>query len=238
MIPVAAPGGEYSVLLTKVGELDASHYVDPQGEQVLTVDHINTTCTGSRPFGAGESKFSGSAGAPFRVSLNEHIQSYVKDHFAQGTATVYALTEGSAVTLTVCIGATKTSPRNFWSGRWRSTWTAVIHPGRASDVTLKGSIKVQAHFYEEGNVQLAGDTEKTAQVSGVGADAAASAAAIAAAITKMEDEYQNGLETVFLNLKAFQSLRRKLPIHAEKFNWDQVGQHRIASQLQQGGGKK
>lgn len=37
------------------------------------------------------------------------------------------------------------------NGRWRSTWTVSLGGG---SVELKGVLKVQVHYYEDGNVQL------------------------------------------------------------------------------------
>ncbi|MPC27750.1 F-actin-capping protein subunit alpha [Portunus trituberculatus] len=37
------------------------------------------------------------------------------------------------------------------NGRWRSTWTVTLGGG---SVELKGVLKVQVHYYEDGNVHL------------------------------------------------------------------------------------
>jgi len=41
------------------------------------------------------------------------------------------------------------------NGRWRSQWTVSFDPTATSEsVELKGVVKVQVHYYEDGNVQL------------------------------------------------------------------------------------
>jgi hypothetical protein len=67
--------------------------------------------------------------------------------------------------------------RNVWSkfgichfrnGRWRSQWTVSFDPSSTSEnVDLKGVVKVQVHYYEDGNVQLVSskDVKQTIQVT-------------------------------------------------------------------------
>jgi len=39
LIPVDIPGKEHKVILSKYGEVDAAHYLDPISNSILTVDH-------------------------------------------------------------------------------------------------------------------------------------------------------------------------------------------------------
>eukprot|EP00162_Nutomonas_longa_P006453 comp17005_c0_seq1/m.27953 comp17005_c0_seq1/g.27953 ORF comp17005_c0_seq1/g.27953 comp17005_c0_seq1/m.27953 type:complete len:279 (-) comp17005_c0_seq1:102-938(-) len=218
MVSVTAPGSDHSILLTKYGEIDSTHYVDPISNVVVTVDHLTCSATGTR--GLTESKFLVSQES-VKKDLNDLVGSYVKDHFAQGSCgVVYATNEGGNVVMTVCIAGTKTSPRNFWSGRWRSVWSFTLGSNE-----LKGNIKIVGHYYEEGNVQLNTSVDKHSSV------ASSSPNDIFEAIVKLENSYQNAIENIYVNMKAFQSLRRKLPIHAEKFNWDNLAAHRVAKDL-------
>ncbi len=41
---------------------------------------------------------------------------------------------------------------DFRNGRWRSIWTVNLLDGGQAEIT--GVLKVQVHYYEDGNVQL------------------------------------------------------------------------------------
>lgn len=43
--------------------------------------------------------------------------------------------------------ASKYNPSNFWSGRWRSKYEVDL-----DKKTVRGSIQISVHYYEQGNV--------------------------------------------------------------------------------------
>ena len=45
---------------------------------------------------------------------------------------------------------------NYRNGRWRSVWTVQLESGRAE---VSGLLKVQVHYYEDGNIQLVSSKE-------------------------------------------------------------------------------
>lgn len=115
-----------------------------------------------------------------------------------------------------------TYPRN---GRWRSLY--IFDPSSAS---LEGSVKVDVHYYEDGNVRLL--TNKPVSVSipsGTGSG-------IAKEIGSVERKYQEELNRGFTNLSegAFKGLRRQLPVTRQKIEWDKVASYRLGQDI--GGG--
>jgi capping protein (actin filament) muscle Z-line, alpha len=115
--------------------------------------------------------------------------------------------------------ANKYSPNNYWNGRWRASY--IFDPSSGS---LEGDIKVDVHYYEDGNVRLLTKKEVSASVS-----SSASGTEIVKAIAAAERKYQEELNRGFTNLSegAFRSLRRQLPVTRQKIEWTKVTSYRI-----------
>ena len=86
-----------------------------------------------------------------------------------------------------------------------------------------GTIKVDVHYYEDGNVRLL--TTKPVQASLT----SGSAAEIVKSIAGIERKYQEELNRAFgaLSEGAFKTLRRQLPITRQKIDWDKIGGYRL-----------
>jgi capping protein alpha len=121
--------------------------------------------------------------------------------------------------IAILLVANKYSPNNFWNGRWRSSY--IFDPLASS---LSGTIKVDVHYYEDGNVRLLTDKAVEASVS-----SSATGAEILKAIAVAERKYQEELNRGFTNLSegAFKSLRRQLPVTRQKIEWSKVTSYRI-----------
>jgi capping protein alpha len=121
--------------------------------------------------------------------------------------------------------ANKYSPSNFWNGRWRSIY--LYDPARAD---LTGSIHVNVHYYEDGNVALT--TAKPVSMASAGS----SASEIIRKIAGVEKAYQEELNRAFvaMNEQSFKALRRQLPVTRQKVEWEKVGGYRLGSDLRGG----
>jgi hypothetical protein len=115
-----------------------------------------------------------------------------------------------------------TSTRN---GRWRSLY--IFSPSSSS---LTGSLKVDVHYYEDGNVRLL--TNKPVSLS----VPSSTASSIVREISLAEKKYQEELNKGFTNLSegAFKGLRRQLPITRQKVEWDKIAGYRLGQDI--GGG--
>lgn len=115
------------------------------------------------------------------------------------------------------------------NGRWRSLY--IFDPAADS---LEGSIKVDVHYYEDGNVRLLTNKPVTASIaSGTGSG-------IAKEISTTEKKYQEELNRGFVSLSegAFKGLRRQLPVTRQKIEWDKVTGYRLGQDIGGGSSKR
>jgi len=219
MLQVQSPGGSHKVLITKQGEVAGGEFLDPRGNKVLSFDHLRQEVTGSRAI-AGELD---REVEPYRSAFDDAISHYVAEHYLNGTATVYGKKEGRSFVITICISSAKFNPNNFWNGRWRAVWTCKFAPGSGA-VEVSGKLKVNVHYYEDGNVQLTTETPKAINVTGGGNDARGVAEATAKAIEKCEQDFHSKLENSYNTMgdTTFKALRRVLPITRSKIDWQNI----------------
>ena len=161
-----------------------------------------------------------SSNADLIRSLQKSFAKTAAEHFPTSTVGIYPSSDDSNVA--VLLVANKYSPQNFWNGRWRSTYTLSSSGG------LSGSIKVDVHYYEDGNVRMS--TSKAVEVAN-----ASGADAVVREIAKAENKFQEELNRAFVQLAegSFKGLRRQLPVTRQRVEWEKIGGYRVslASQM-------
>jgi len=225
LLEVSSPAGGHKVLITKEGEVNNGEYVDPKGNCVLQFDHIRQEVTGQRSPSGNEIDRSVE---DYRSAIEAELEKYCKQHYQSGAVTVYGKKEGGGQSITICLSSFKFNSANFWNGRWRSQWTAKISGGK---VDLTGRLRVNVHYYEDGNVQLTTDTPRKANVGG--GNPQTTAANIAATIKKVEQDFHQKLEISYATLSdtTFKALRRILPITRTKVEWPKIQTYRMGNEL-------
>lgn len=151
-------------------------------------------------------------------SLLKAFSAAASEHFPSSTVGVYPTDSDS--TIAIVLVANKYSPQNFWNGRWRSTY--LLDP---SSNALRGTVKVDVHYYEDGNVRMS--TNKKVDVSsGTG-----SADGIVREIAKAENKFQEELNRAFGALAegSFKALRRQLPVTRQRVEWEKIGGYRVSA---------
>jgi capping protein alpha len=98
---------------------------------------------------------------------------------------------------------------------------------------LTGTIKVNVHYYEDGNVALT--TTKKINIENAGS----TGVEIVRKLAQAERAYQEELNRAFvgMNEQSFKSLRRQLPVTRQKVEWDKVGGYRLGSDIRGGAGR-
>lgn len=148
------------------------------------------------------------------------MNKYVDEHFPSTSG--FGVFPQPDETIAVVIVDSKYSPKNYWNGRWRSWYLLDPNSGRVS-----GSIEVDVHYFEDGNVRL-----KTRKEIGIvlPSNAANDPLELVAKIATAESKYQDEVNHSFINLNegSFKALRRQLPVTRSKMNWGQaLGNYRL-----------
>lgn len=86
------------------------------------------------------------------------------------------------------------------------------------------TIKVDVHYYEDGNVRMT--TSKKAEISST----SGGAEAIVREIVKLENAFQEQLNRAFGTLAegSFKALRRQLPVTRQRVEWEKIGGYRVS----------
>ncbi|KAK2075119.1 hypothetical protein P8C59_009271 [Phyllachora maydis] len=216
-IATKLPGGSRSVIVSSHSSLGGGRYYDAASSLSFEFDHINQTAS------AVQSHVLEGPLVDLVKSTCKALDPYVQEHFPNAAHGVYPVENDSKIA--IIIVGTKYSPKNYWNGRWRSLF--VFDPSTGS---LEGSVKVDVHYYEDGNVRLLTDKNATASLS------SGSGAGIVKEIANLEKKYQEEVNKGFTSLSdgAFKNLRRQLPVTRQKMEWDKVAGYRVGQDI--GGG--
>jgi capping protein alpha len=160
----------------------------------------------------------------YRKSLVKSLSTHTTEHYPKSSSGVYAIEDDTQLALVTV--ANKYSPSNYWNGRWRSSY--IYNPSNGS---LTGAIKVDVHYYEDGNVRLLTNKDVSITVAG------GSAGEVVKQIASAERKYQEDLNKAFSSLSegAFKALRRQLPVTRQKVEWEKISAYRLGQDI--GGGR-
>jgi len=214
---VKLPGSSQYVIVSSHNSLGNGRYFDVESSSSFAFDHTTQKASGV------QSHVLESSHSALVNSIIKSLGTHVKEHYPNASYGVYPIEDDSKIAILVV--ANKYSPNNFWNGRWRSLY--IYSPSSSS---LSGSMKVDVHYYEDGNVRLLTTKPISASIS------SGSASTIVREIIVAEKKYQEELNKGFNNLSegAFKGLRRQLPITRQKIEWDKIAGCRLGQDI--GGG--
>ncbi|KAK8014543.1 subunits of heterodimeric actin filament capping protein Capz [Apiospora arundinis] len=214
---VKLPGSTQPVIVSSHSSLGDGRYFDVESSTSFQYDHATQKASGAQSYVLE------GAQAELTKSTLKSLAPYVKEHFPNAACGVYPIENDSKVA--IIIVANKYSPNNFWNGRWRSLY--IFDP---SSGALEGSLKVDVHYYEDGNVRLLTSKPIATSIPG------GTGAGIVKEMGNAEKKYQEELNRGFTSLSegAFKALRRQLPVTRQKIEWDKVASYRVGQDI--GGG--
>ncbi|TGZ84414.1 F-actin capping protein alpha subunit [Ascodesmis nigricans] len=220
LVSVVLPGGSQRVIVSEYNELPDGRYFDVESQSSWAFDHVTQKASAVQTYTL-ESKH-----ADIIKSAVRSLSTHLSEHYpALPSSGIYPSTDDS--TIAVVIVGNKYSPSNFWNGRWRSFFQ--FDPSNGS---LTGTIKVDVHYYEDGNVRLLTKKSVEAQLG-----SGASGAELVKAVAAEEKKYQEELNREFVKLAegTFKGLRRQLPVTRQKIDWEKIGTYKLGQDI--GGGR-
>jgi len=224
--PCKVSGADNLVLVTKHGNLNASQFFDPASKQQFRYDHLRKEANDVEPYNPDDN-----SSESFRSSVDDTVRAYLNGHYPNGAMSVYNMSSGSDVTITICLEDHQFQPQNFWNGRWRSEWTVTFNKLELGSIEMKGLLQLQVHYYEDGNVQLVSkkEFEKTVAIK----DPQALGEEVAKVIEVAETDYQRAIGENYQTMSdtTFKALRRQLPITRTKLDWNKIVSYRIGQEL-------
>mmetsp|Transcript_21649 Transcript_21649/g.36258 ORF Transcript_21649/g.36258 Transcript_21649/m.36258 type:complete len:307 (+) Transcript_21649:108-1028(+) len=213
---VVAPSGKKTVL-SQESEVDATHYIDAQSGTVFSVDHLTLSTSED----AATLTVEDEGLELYRSAVQDSVNKYVSAHYSSDmSAGGVFISKGGGGKLSVTITGEKTNLKNFWSGRWTSSWTVEVDSASSSG-TISGEIKVHVHYFEDGNLQL--QSGKTIPQSTISFDSENDLGSkVVNLIQTEESALQSGFEDMYTNMnqETFRSMRRVMPITRTKMEWN------------------
>jgi len=222
LTPVKIDGSDTFCLITEHNDIGSGRFADPRSKQSFKYDHLRKEASEYKPWSPESSL------EDLRAAIESEVTNYSLNHYKHGVPAIFSKNTEDGKMIVACIEDHQFQPKNYWNGRWRSEWSLEIS-GEIAEI--KGVLKVQVHYYEEGNVQLVSKKEinETIAIS----DPVEGAKSLVQIMEDSESEYQTAISENYHTMSetTFKALRRQLPVTRTKIDWNKIKTFAIGREL-------
>lgn len=213
LTPARIEGAQYCCLITDYNDLGGGRFADPRTKKSFRYDHLRKEASEFQDWSPNTSL------EPLRFAIENEATSYTLNHYRHGICSAFSVDDENGKAVVLCIEDHQFQPKNFWNGRWRSVWTVREDGGQAE---ITGILKVQVHYYEDGNVQLVSSKEVKETISKSSDEQLAKD--LVAMMEKSETDYQSAISENYQTMSdtTFKALRRQLPVTRTKIDWNKI----------------
>lgn len=210
---MSAPIGEVTEVVDDVKRL--------VGEKVLSdsavkdiMKQYNVEMMTSKKSLTGKTVFQESQGGVLKSAVAQKIdmqmEKYIEQQYQNGKCMAEVVEAKDDVI--VRLSASNINLSNYWTGGWRAQYTL-------SGKKLKAVVRINVHYFEDGNVQLHTTVEKEMDVETGSPDE--TAASVVSGIANIENAYHEALDSMYVKMHqvTFKGLRRFLPISRKTMDW-------------------
>ena len=186
-----------SLLLTMTGK-NGNQFFDPKASATFDINPYDLTVSNYQQVNSGTT---------LSRLTQEKLDAYLLQHFSE---TAQGRVFQNEESLFVFIACASVNLRNMWTGEWIGDWKVV-------EGKIEGKISINAHYFEEGNLQLSQSKQFGKVIKGSSEESWAEE--IVKGINECDNIVQNGMNEVYDNLPtiAFKPMRRTMPLTHVKF---------------------
>lgn len=216
-----ASGDNSKVICCPQAEVEPNKYLHPDKKIVCSINPVSqkivSESDASALVGTGKNEEYREA---IGGKLKEYLSAYYEDgsspnSVAKGTGSVYVSPQGQ---IAIVISYKNLNTNNYWTGGWQSEWTLSVAK-MEKNVKIEGRIRLNVHYFEDGNVQLNSTFNEQAEVEV--SDPSNTAENVISKITELETAFQKKLDTFYVQMhdSTFKNMRRFLPKTGKKMDW-------------------
>jgi len=222
LTPARIEGAQYCCLITDYNDLGGGRFADPRTKQSFRYDHLRKEASDLQPWQPMHDLEN------TRSIVEAEVTAYTLNHYKHGICSVFSVKNEDGKAIVACIEDHQFQPKNLWNGRWRSVWTVQLENGQAE---VQGLLKVQVHYYEDGNIQLVSSKEVKEGVTFTSDEQLARE--LVSIMESSESEYQSAISENYQTMSetTFKALRRQLPVTRTKIDWNKIVSYSIGKEL-------